>query len=59
VARIAPVVLDRVAIGSILVRNVPAAVSEPGKLSTSLLGMTFLGRLQRVDMRGGVLVLQE
>ena len=32
---------------------------EPGKLSTSLLGMSFLSRLQRVDMRNGVLVLQE
>ena len=32
---------------------------EPGKLGTSLLGMSFLGRLQRVDMRGGMLVLQE
>ena len=58
-ARIAPVVLDRVSIGDITVRNVPAAVSEPGKLSTSLLGMSFLSRLQRVDMRSGVLVLQE
>lgn len=58
-ARIAPVVLDRVSIGNITVRNVPAAVSEPGKLATSLLGMSFLSRLQRVDMRSGVLVLQE
>lgn len=57
--RIAPVVLDRVSIGDITVRNVPAAVSEPGKLATSLLGMSFLSRLQRVDMRSGVLVLQE
>ena len=56
-ARIAPVMLDRVSIGDITVRNVPAAVSEPGKLSTSLLGMSFLSRLQRVDMRSGVLVL--
>ena len=31
-ARIAPVMLDRVSIGDITVRNVPAAVSEPGKL---------------------------
>ena len=53
-ARIAPVVLDRVSIGDITVRNVPAAVSEPGSLSTSLLGMSFLSRLQRVDMRSGV-----
>jgi aspartyl protease family protein len=58
-ARIAPVMLDRISIGDITVRNVPAAVSEPGKLSTSLLGMSFLSRLQRVDMRSGVLVLQE
>jgi aspartyl protease family protein len=58
-ARIAPVTLDRVSIGEIMVRNVPAAVSEPGKLTTSLLGMSFLSRLQRVDMRRGVLVLQE
>lgn len=59
VARIAPLMLDRVGIGDITVRNVPAAVSEPGKLTTSLLGMSFLNRLQRVDMRSGVLVLQE
>ena len=58
-ARFAPVVLDRVTIGDITVRNVAAAVSEPGKLRTTLLGMSFLGRLQRVDMRAGVLVLQE
>ncbi len=58
-ARVAPVVLDRVSIGDITVRNVPAAVSEPGSLGTSLLGMSFLGRLQRVEMRAGTLVLQE
>ena len=58
-ARVAPIVLDRVSIGSITVRNVPASVSEPGKLGTSLLGMSFLGRLQRVEMRPGLLVLQE
>jgi aspartyl protease family protein len=59
IARVAPVTLERVSIGDITVRNVPAAVSEPGKLATSLLGMSFLARLQRVDMRAGVLVLQE
>ena len=58
-ARVAPVMLDRVSIGDITVRNVPAAVSEPGSLATTLLGMSFLGRLQRVDMRSGTLVLQE
>jgi aspartyl protease family protein len=58
-ARVAPVMLDRVSIGDITVRNVPAAVMEPGKLATTLLGMSFLGRLQRVDMRAGMLILQE
>jgi aspartyl protease family protein len=58
-ARVAPVVLDRISIGDITVRDVPAAVSEPGSLVTSLLGMSFLGRLQRVEMRAGTLVLQE
>lgn len=59
VARVAPVTLDSVSIGNITVRNVPAAVSEPGNMTMSLLGMSFLGRLQRVDMRSGILVLQE
>ncbi len=59
VARVAPVMLDRVSIGDITVRNVPAAVAERGRLKTSLLGMTFLSRLSRFDMRSGILVLQE
>jgi aspartyl protease family protein len=58
-ARVAPVVLDRISIGAITVRHVPAAVTEPGSLATSLLGMSFLARLQRVEMRAGTLVLQE
>jgi aspartyl protease family protein len=58
-ARVAPVVLDRISIGAITVRHVPAAVTEPGSLATSLLGMSFLARLQRVDMRAGTLLLQE
>jgi aspartyl protease family protein len=57
--RVAPVILDRLSIGDITVRHVEAAVGEPGKLTQSLLGMSFLGRLQRVDMRAGVLILQE
>jgi aspartyl protease family protein len=59
VARVAPVTLDRVSIGDITVRNVPASVSERGMLGTTLLGMSFLKRLSRVDMRGETLILQE
>lgn len=58
-ARFAPVMLDRVNIGNISVRDVQAAVAEPGRLSTTLLGMSFLSRLQRVDMRPGLMVLTE
>lgn len=58
-ARVAPVTLERVSIGDITVRNVPAAVAERGRLKTSLLGMSFLSRLSRFDMRSGRLVLQE
>ncbi len=59
IARVAPVTLDRVSIGDITVRDVPAAVAEPGRLRTSLLGMTFLNKLSRFDMRSGTLVLQD
>lgn len=58
-ARVAPITIDRISIGRIEVRNVPGAVSERGALAQTLLGMTFLGRLSRVDMRGGELVLHE
>jgi aspartyl protease family protein len=58
-ARVAPVTISRISIGDITVRNVPAIVSERGKSERTLLGMSFLGRLSRVEMRGGTLVLQE
>jgi aspartyl protease family protein len=58
-ARFAPVVLDRVSIGNITVRDVSAAVAEPGRLKVTLLGMSFLGRLQRVDMRPGMMTLSD
>lgn len=58
-ARIAPVTIDQISIGGITVRNVKAAVSERGKLTQSLLGMTFLGRLARAEMRRSELILEE
>lgn len=59
VARVAPVTLERISIGDITVRNVAASVSERGRLNTTLLGMSFLSRLERVDMRSGILVLED
>lgn len=58
-ARVAPVTISRISIGDITVRDVPAVVSEKGKSDLTLLGMSFLGRLSRVEMRDGTLVLQE
>lgn len=59
IAKFAPVTLERISLGDITVRNVAAAVSEPGKLRTSLLGMSFLNKLSRTEMRRGLLVLHE
>jgi aspartyl protease family protein len=57
-ARFASVMLDDVRIGDVVVRNVRAAVSEPGRLSKTLLGMSFLGQT-RMQMQGGTLVLEQ
>jgi aspartyl protease family protein len=51
-AQAAPVTLDRIAVGSIVERQVPALIAPPGQLRTSLLGMSFLSRLQGWEVRG-------
>jgi aspartyl protease family protein len=59
IAAVAPVILDRVTIGRVTVRNVRAAVCERGRLNKTLLGMSFLSRLDRVDITQGRLTLIE
>jgi aspartyl protease family protein len=56
-ARAAPVKLDRIAIGGLVERSVEALVAQPGQLKTSLLGMSFLNRLQSFEVRGDRLLL--
>ena len=51
-------VIDRIAVGGILERRVPALVSAPGELKTSLLGMSFLNRLQSFEISGGRLLMR-
>jgi aspartyl protease family protein len=58
-SRIAPVTLERVSIGSITVRDVRGAVAEPGRLNVNLLGMTFLQKLRKFEVRSGRLILQD
>lgn len=50
--RAAPVTLDRLAVGGLTERAVPALVAMPGQLKTNLLGMTFLNRLESWEVRG-------
>ncbi len=56
--RAASVTLDRLAVGSITERAVPALIAKPGQLKTNLLGMSFLNRLQSWEVRGDKLVLR-
>jgi len=57
-ARAAPVTLDRLSIGDITERSVPALVAQGGQLRTSLLGMSFLNRLESWEVRGDKLMLR-
>ena len=56
--RAASVTLDRVAVGGIIERAVPALIAQPGQLRTSLLGMTFLNRLQSWQVQGDKLTMR-
>jgi aspartyl protease family protein len=55
----APVMLNEIRVGGIAVQNVQAVVIPGGVLSVSLLGMTFLSRLQRFEISGGQLTLRQ
>jgi aspartyl protease family protein len=57
-ARAAPVMLDRVSIGTITERSVPALVAQGAALRSNLLGMSFLNRLQSWEVRGDKLLLR-
>jgi aspartyl protease family protein len=56
--RAAPVTLDHITIGGLEERSVEALVVQPGQLRTSLLGMSFLNRLQSWQVVGDRLVLK-
>jgi aspartyl protease family protein len=56
--RAAAVTLDRVGIGGIVERSVPALIAQPGQLRTNLLGMSFLNRLESWEVRGDRLIMR-
>jgi aspartyl protease family protein len=49
--------LDKLAIGHLVERSVPALVVQHGQMKTNLLGMSFLNRLESWEVRGERLVL--
>jgi aspartyl protease family protein len=55
---VAPTRIRELRVGDISVRDVEAVVLPPGRLGTSLLGMSFLRRLKGFDMAGGRLTLR-
>jgi aspartyl protease family protein len=54
----ARVTLDRLAIGKLVERSVPALVVPHGQMKTNLLGMSFLDRLESWEVRADNLMLR-
>jgi aspartyl protease family protein len=56
--RAARLTLDRLAIGALVERSVPALVVPRGQMKTNLLGMSFLDRLESFEVRADSLMLR-
>ena len=56
---VAPIRLNALKIGDIVVNDIRAAVSKPGELESGLLGMTFLDRLEGYSVSGDVMTLKQ
>ena len=56
--RAAPVQLDMIEVGHLMVRDVPAMILPDGALSDNLLGLSFLSRLRRFKYADGKMVLE-
>jgi len=55
----APVRLDMIEVGDVMVRDVAAVVLPSGALSDNLLGLTFLSRLRHYEYSGGRMILEQ
>jgi aspartyl protease family protein len=56
--RAARLTLDRLAIGGLVERSIPALVVPRGQMKTNLLGMSFLDRLESWEVRPDRLLLR-
>jgi aspartyl protease family protein len=57
-AHAAAITLDSLTVGGITERSVSALVVQPGQLNTSLLGMSFLNRLESWEVHGDRLIMR-
>jgi aspartyl protease family protein len=57
--RAAPIQLNMIEVGNLMVRNVAAMVLPDGALSDNLLGLSFLSRLRRFEYADGKMVLEQ
>ena len=57
--RAAFVTVERVSLGRIEIRDVPAAVLDDRALGSTLVGMSFLSRLKRYSVEDGTLALEQ
>ena len=56
--RAARLTLDRLSVGKLVERSVPALVVPHGQMKTNLLGMSFLNRLESWEVRADSLMLR-
>jgi len=56
---VAPIRIASIGVGQIMVREVAAAVAQPGRLQTGLLGMSFLDQLGETSFQGDRLYLRQ
>lgn len=59
IGRAAPIKLDSVRIGDVEVQDLNGSIAEEGRLHVTLLGMEFIRKLRRFEVRGRELVLVE
>jgi aspartyl protease family protein len=50
--QVAPIVLERLIVGGIKEQSINAVVAKEGELTTNILGMSFLDKLQSYGVRG-------
>lgn len=58
-SEVAPIELKSIQIGTITVAGLSAAVAQPGRLKTGLLGMSFLDELTETSFQGDRLILRQ